>query len=105
MSEGRVKAEDPNSLVEIAQATGASRWLTALPIAEHGFALNFVMCSTCGMGGDNHFYHNSKFVTVEHALSCPYGGFPTIRHNEVRNITAHLMSDVCHSVGNLTTHH
>ena len=36
---------------------------------------------------------------MEHALSCSYGGFPTIRHNEVRNITAHLMSDVCHNVG------
>ena len=40
-----------------------------------------------------------KTFTVEHALSCPYGGFPTIRHNEVRNITAHLISDVCHNVG------
>jgi hypothetical protein len=45
---------------------------------------------------------HSVFVTsftVEYALSCPFGAFPTIRHNEVRNITAHLMSDVCHNVG------
>ena len=53
----------------------------------------------------NHRNHQSskcvcdKTFTVEHALSCHYGGFPTIRHNEVRNITAHLMSDVCHNVG------
>ena len=26
------------------------------------------------------------------------GGFPTIRHNEIGNITAHLMSDVCNNV-------
>ena len=32
-------------------------------------------------------------------LSCPYGGFPTIRHNKVRDITAHLLSDVCQGVG------
>ena len=28
---------------------------------------------------------------MEHALSCARGGFPTIRHNEIRDITAHLM--------------
>ena len=36
---------------------------------------------------------------VEHALSCPRGGFPSIRHNEIRDITASLMSEVCHAVG------
>ena len=41
----------------------------------------------------------SKSFSVEHALSCSHGGFPTIRHNEIRDITAHLMSDVCHNVG------
>ena len=40
-----------------------------------------------------------KTFSVEHALSCARGGFPTIRHNEIRNITAHLMSDVCHNIG------
>ena len=36
---------------------------------------------------------------IEHALSCSRGGFPFIRHNEIRNITADLLSGVCHSVG------
>ena len=40
-----------------------------------------------------------QHFTVEHALSCPRGGFPSIRHNEIRNITADLMSEVCHTVG------
>ena len=31
---------------------------------------------------------------VEHALSCPTGGFPIIRHNELRDITASLMTEV-----------
>ena len=26
------------------------------------------------------------------------GGFPTIRHNEVRDLTARLLSEVCHNV-------
>ena len=32
------------------------------------------------------------------SLSCPRGGFPSIRHNEIRDITATLMSEVCHNV-------
>ena len=40
-----------------------------------------------------------KKFSVEHALSCPHGGFPSIRHNELRNITADLLSEVCHNVG------
>ena len=27
------------------------------------------------------------------------GGFPSIRHNEIRDITADLLSEVCHNVG------
>ena len=29
----------------------------------------------------------------------PTRWFPTIHHNEIRDITAHLVSDVCHNVG------
>ena len=38
---------------------------------------------------------------MEHVLSCSHGGFPSacIRHNELRDITAELMSEVCHNVG------
>ena len=85
---------------------GSSNWLSTLPIAEQGFVLhkgafrdalclryrwhlpNMPIQCTCG-----------KQFSVEHALSCPYGGFPTIRHNELRDITAELMSEVCHNVG------
>ena len=40
-----------------------------------------------------------KTFSVEHALSCPHSGFSTIRHNEIRDITVHLLSDICHNVG------
>ena len=36
--------------------------------------------------------------SVEHALSCPMGGFPSIRHNEIRDLTANLLSEVCNDV-------
>ena len=80
--------------MELAQEKGASTWLTSLPIQEFGFALHkgafqdalalrynwqplrapsFCACGT-----------SSKF-SVEHAISCPKGGFPSIRHNEIRD--------------------
>ena len=39
-----------------------------------------------------------KSFTVDHALSCPSGGYPTIRHNEIRDLTAKLMTEVCRDV-------
>ena len=91
--------------VDLAKEKGSSTWLTALPLAEHGFALHkrafhdalalrygwtpSEMPSTCTCG--------SKF-TVEHALSCAKGGFPSIRHNEIRDLTAALLTEVCNDV-------
>ena len=36
--------------------------------------------------------------SVEHALSCTKGGFPSIRHNEIRDLTATLLTEVCNDV-------
>ena len=35
---------------------------------------------------------------IEHAFSCARGGLPTIRHNEIRDLTANLLTDVCNDV-------
>ena len=37
-------------------------------------------------------------VTLTVAINCPTGGFPTIRHNELRDFSASLLSEVCHGV-------
>ena len=34
-------------------------------------------------------------LPVDHALSCSRGGLPTLRHNELRDLTASLLSEVC----------
>ena len=39
----------------------------------------------------------SKF-SLEYALSCPKGGFPSLRHNKIRDLTANLLSEVCNDV-------
>ena len=41
---------------------------------------------------------NVIVATVEHALSCARGGLPTIRHNEIRDLTANLLTEVCNDV-------
>ena len=36
--------------------------------------------------------------SVDHALPCTKGGFPALRHNEIRDITASLFMEVCSDV-------
>ena len=94
------------SSVELACEKGASNWLSCLPpLKFHGFALHktafrdAVMlqyhwtppaCSTsCACGHD---------FTTDHPISCPKGGFPLLRHNEILDLTAAMLSEVCANV-------
>lgn len=36
--------------------------------------------------------------SIEHTLSCKTGGYPALRHNEVRDLTASWLTEVCHGV-------
>ena len=36
--------------------------------------------------------------TIDHALCCPTGAFPIVRHDELQDLTADLLSEVCHDV-------
>ena len=96
---------DQTRLLELSQETGASSWLTALPLLDEGYDLNkqcfqdllrirygwslkrFPVTCECG-----------SIFNIDHALTCKKGGFISLRHNEVRNITAKLLSEVCHDV-------
>ena len=42
--------------------------------------------------------HCRTSFSVDHAMVCPFGGFPTFRHNEVHDLTATLLTEVCHNV-------
>ena len=68
-------------------------WLTTMPLEEHGFSLHkgaFVDALALRYGWIPSNTPTSCVCeanfTVEHMLSCPRGGFPTIRHNEIRDI-------------------
>ena len=91
--------------MELSQEKGASVWLTALPIDNYGFALHKSACrDALSLRYDWPFNNQPSYCncghsfSIDHALSCPTGGFPSIRHNEVRDITASLLSEVCHGV-------
>ena len=91
--------------VKLVVEKGASNWLTAIPLDEYGFVLHesafqdgialhydwLPLCTpangACG-----------KSFSVEHALSCPKGGLPSIRHDEIRDLTAKLFTEVCSQI-------
>ena len=91
--------------LSLAAERGASTWLSALPLATHGFHLSKSafrdaihlrygwtppnLPSLCACG---------RIFDPNHALSCPTGGLPTIRHNEIRDLCALALSKVCHDV-------
>ena len=91
--------------IELGSENGSSSWLTVLPSEDHGFHLSKgdfrdALClrygwhlpnvpSTCFCG---------KKLDVDHSMICPKGGFPTLRHNEVRDITTDLLTKTCNAV-------
>jgi hypothetical protein len=95
--------------VSLAQEKGASSWLSAILLSQHGLSLhkggfrdalclrygwqplNVPAACACGTRDGTPF-------TLDHSLSCPKGGLPTIRHNEIRDIFASWMSEVCTNV-------
>ena len=93
-------------LVEVAGEDGVSSWLTTPPATtmpgtvfsrtdfrdavglRYGLPLEGLPAScVCG-----------KDMTSHHAMTCPCGGYPTQRHNEVRDLLAGAMSEVAYDV-------
>ena len=91
--------------MSLAQEKGASTWLTALPIEEHSFTLHKgayrdVLALRYGWQPNaipSHCACGESF-SIPHVLSCARGGYPSIRHNKIRDLTAYLLTEVCHCV-------
>ena len=79
--------------------------ISAIPIEQHGFAFHKTdftdtLC-LCYSWYPSHLPSHCvcrKAFSVSHAFSCPHGTFPILRQNDVRDLTAKLMSEVCHGV-------
>ena len=92
-------------LYEAITEKGASSWLSSLPLKEHDFHLEkqkFWDTIRTRYGIDlarlpTKCVCNADF-TIEHALNCKLGGFVSTRHNDVRDFTAQLLSEVANDV-------
>ena len=103
-----VLAYSPVSLrqtLEYCKEKRASSWLSAIPIEQHRFALHKTdltdaLCLHYGWSLSHLPSHCvcGKAFSVSHAFSCLHGAFPILRHNDVQDLTAKLMSEVCHDI-------
>ena len=100
----RLSFEQKRRLDAVTQQ-GASNWLSAMPIKSYGFFLDKLSFRDAlfiryGIPLPN---LPSRCVCGEpynevHALNCPRGGFISVRHNEIRDLTAELLNEVCNDV-------
>ena len=87
---------------EIACSDGASIWLSSLPLKSESFSLskrefNDGLYLRYGWNLKNlpsECVFKSKY-SADHALSCRIGGFVTLRHDEMRDLSTDLLSTVC----------
>ena len=91
--------------IDLSREKGSSSWLSVLPLKEHGFYLHKgefrdALCLRYGWKPSNipQTCNCGSCFTVDHAIICHMGGFPTIHHNEIRDITSSLLTEVCHNV-------
>ena len=103
--------------MNLAQEKGASSWLTVLPLEEHGFTLHKrafwdavslrygwapsqipTNCACDHPFTIQHVFNTCWMVKGWSQLSCPKGGYPSIRHNELRDLTANLLTEICRGV-------
>ncbi|CAM1325715.1 Uncharacterised protein at_DN1543 [Pycnogonum litorale] len=92
-------------ILNLASEKGASSWLNTIPLSMFGFTLHtraFRDGVYLRYGWRPANIHNicacGKENSVEHALSCLTGGYPILRHNEIRNNIASLLKAVCSDV-------
>ena len=84
---------------------GASSWLNAIAIEEHGLALNKrefrdSLCLHYNLPLPNlpSYCACGEMFTVNHALSCKKEGFLAQRHDTIRDLLTSNISKVCRNV-------
>ena len=101
----QTQSDELQHSAQLAAEKGASSWLTCRPLKAHGFSLSKGefrdglalrygwlpprLPSSCVCG---------KAFHVNHALSCPHGGYPSLRHNDVRDVTSSLLKRFANNV-------
>ena len=88
--------------VDISTQTGASNWLTVVRINKFGFELSKQQFwDSVRLGYDWEITNLPKFCpcgskfNIQHSMRCKKGGFIFIQLNDLRDLTANMMSEVC----------
>ena len=92
-------------MMDLLGEKGSSSWLSVLPLKDQGFNFNKgkfrnALNLRCGWQMKNVPRHCrcGKAFSTDHAMTCPSGGLPIARHNEIRDITAQCLTEVCTDV-------
>ena len=79
----------------------SSSWLTVILLDRYSVTLRKAvyrdaLCLQYGWSAPMLASHCAfgQLFTIAHALSCPTGGYPSIRHNKLHDITADLLKEV-----------
>ena len=96
---------DLQRCMEHSSEKGSSSRLSVLPLEEGVFYLHKeefrdALCLRYGWRPTNmlQICNCDTQFTVGHAMICHMGCFPMICHNEIQDITASLLTEVCHNV-------
>ena len=92
--------------IQLATETGASNWLTSLPIKAKGFSLtrqefNDAIALRYGWsieGLPDICPGCSETFNESHANTCQTGGYIAMRHDEIRDLTFDMLREVCRCV-------
>ena len=102
--QNRLNENQPH-LNSVNREKGISSWLRSYPVSDHGFDLEKhqfwdSLRLRYGWVLPNMPYscYCSAKMDVQHAISCKRGGFVTIRHNDLQDLTANLLSNVGNDV-------
>ena len=95
MTTAQLKANDTIT------SDGASIWLLSLPLKHERFSLSkreFFDAVLLRYGWEPYECVYKVKYNIDHVLTCKIGGFILLRHNEVVNVTADMLSMVCKDV-------
>ena len=91
--------------IEMCLQKGVSNWLSALPLKEAGFSLNKLeFRDAIALRYDRpvprlpDIWACGNEFTRNHAMICKTGGFVSLRHNELHDLTGNMLREACRNV-------
>ena len=78
--------------------TGFQSCQSVIMVLHSTRVLSMMPCVFVTTGNHQTYQATVSAAVTDHALTCPTGGFPSVRHNDLRDFTANLLTEVCRNV-------